>query len=69
MSSVTGLPGITATQSLFLDNNGIRRGLLVPGLKVNLKAKMVLSLNAIITMINNGLHAKVTPVAGINLTM
>jgi hypothetical protein len=29
----------------------------------------VLSLNALVTMKNNGLHSKVTPVAGINLTM
>ena len=47
---------------------GIRKMLLVPGLKVNLKGKMLLSLNAIVTMQNNGLHARVTPVVGINLT-
>ena len=41
----------------------------MPGLKVNLKGKMLLSLNAIITLKNNGLHSTVTPVVGINLTM
>ena len=49
--------------------DGISKALLVPGLKVNLKGKLVLSLNALITITNNGLHSKVTPVVGINLTM
>ena len=61
--------GITSTQSLLLQGDGLNKALLVPGLKVNLKGKLVLSLNALITMKNNGLHSKVTPVAGINLTM
>ena len=38
-------------------------------MKVNIKGKMVLSLNALVTIKNNGLHSKVTPVAGLNLTM
>jgi hypothetical protein len=38
-------------------------------MKVNLIKKLVLSLNAIVTITNNGLHSKVTPVAGLNLTM
>jgi hypothetical protein len=41
----------------------------VPGMKVNIKGKMLLSVHALVTMKNNGLHATVTPVAGINLTM
>jgi hypothetical protein len=61
--------GITSVQSLVALGEGISKALLVPGIKVNLKGKMLLSLNAIITMKNNGLHATVTPVAGINLTM
>jgi hypothetical protein len=64
-----GTPGVTATQSLILQDNGITRALFAPGLKLNLKAKLVLSVNALITMTNNGLHSKITPVAGINLTM
>jgi hypothetical protein len=48
---------------------GITKSMLAPGMKVNLKGKMLLTLSAIITLRNNGLHAKVTPVAGINLTM
>lgn len=66
---VTNQPGITSAQSLVALGDGIQRALLVPGMKVNLKGKMLLSLNAIITLKNNGLHATVTPVAGINLTM
>ena len=61
--------GITSTQSLVALPDGISKLLLVPGMKVNVKGKMLLSLNALVTMKNNGLHATVTPVAGINLTM
>jgi hypothetical protein len=61
--------GITSTESLVALGRGINKGLLIPGLKVNLKGKMLLSLNVIVTMKNNGLRATVTPVAGINLTM
>ena len=41
---------------------------LVPGLKLNLKGNMVLSLNAIVSLQDNGLHARFTPVVGIDLT-
>jgi hypothetical protein len=68
VTPVTGA-GITSIQSLLLQDGGLNKALLIPGLKVNLKAKLVLSLNALITLKNNGLHSKVTPVAGINLTM
>jgi hypothetical protein len=49
--------------------DGIRKAMLIPGLKVNLKGKLLLSLNAMFTLTNNGLRPKVTPVAGIFLTM
>jgi hypothetical protein len=61
--------GITSTQSLVALPDGITKLLLVPGMKVNIKGKMLLSVHALVTMKNNGLHATVTPVAGINLTM
>ena len=61
--------GITSVQSMVALSEGIRKALVVPGLKVNLKGKMLLSLHAIITLTNDGLRAKITPVAGINLTM
>jgi hypothetical protein len=72
VGAVTDTPsvaGVTSVQSMIALREGIRKALLVPGLKVNLKGKMLLSLNAIITMKNNGLHARVTPVVGINLTL
>lgn len=63
------LPGVTSATSMVALSDGISKALIVPGLKANLKGKLLLSLSAIITMQNNGLHSKVTPVAGINLTM
>lgn len=60
--------GINAIQSLVALGNGVSKALLVPGLKVNLKGKMLLSLNALIALKNNGLRATVTPVVGLNLT-
>jgi hypothetical protein len=68
-SNFPGLVGASAAQSLVALPNGVTKLLLVPGMKVNVKGKMLLSLNALVTMKNNGLHATVTPVAGINLTM
>jgi hypothetical protein len=61
--------GIREIQSLVVLPEGILKGLLIPGIKVNLKGKLLLSLNAIVTMKNNGLHSRVTPVVGLNLTM
>lgn len=61
--------GITAYQSLVLLGDNIQKALLVPGIKVNLKGKMLLSVNAITTLKNNGLRATVTPVVGLNLTL
>lgn len=67
--SSPGIAGISSTQSLVALPDGITKLLFVPGMKVNVKGKMLLSVNAIVTLKNNGLHATVTPVAGINLTM
>jgi hypothetical protein len=61
--------GATSAQSLLFLDRSTNKILFIPGMKVNLKGKMVLSLNAIVTVKNNGLHSKITPVAGINLTM
>ena len=47
---------------------GLQRMSLAPGLKVNLKGKLLLSLNALIALKDDGLHARFTPVAGIELT-
>jgi hypothetical protein len=61
-------PGISSATSMVALAQGISQALLVPGLKANLKGKLLVSLSAIITMRNDGLHSKVTPVAGISLT-
>lgn len=47
---------------------GIQKLSLAPGLKVNLKGKLLLTLNALVALRDSGLHARVTPVAGIDLT-
>jgi hypothetical protein len=57
-----------AAQSLIFADGSLDKITFIPGMKVNLIGKMVLSLNALVTMKNNGLHSTVTPVAGINLT-
>jgi hypothetical protein len=65
MATVTS--GATSYQALVALPEGLRRVDLVPGLKVNLKGKLVLALNALVALQDNGLHARVTPVAGIDL--
>jgi hypothetical protein len=62
------LPGVTSATSMVALADGISKALLVPGMKVNLKSKLLLSLSAIVTMQNNGLHSTVTPVVAISLT-
>ena len=59
--------GISSIQSLAALSEGIRKAILVPGVKVNLKGKLLLTLNALMTLKNNGLHPTVTPVVGISL--
>jgi hypothetical protein len=61
--------GITSIESLVGLAEGIRKFTLVPGMKLNLKGKLLLSLNALITLQNNGLRATVTPVAGVDLSL
>ena len=61
--------GITSTQSLVALGEGIHKIAFVPGLKLNLKGKLLLSLNALVTLKNNGLRANVTPVIGLELAM
>jgi hypothetical protein len=66
LASVANASSVT---SLVATDQGISKLLLAPGMKVNLKGKLAVALSAIITLQNNGLHSKVTPFAGINLTM
>jgi hypothetical protein len=60
--------GITSSTSLVALPDPNRRLSLAPGLKMNLKGKMLLSVNALVALRDSGLHARVTPVAGIDLT-
>jgi len=60
--------GVTSFDTMVALPEGIRKLNLVPGLKLNLKGNMVLSLNAIVSLQDNGLHARFTPVVGIDLT-
>lgn len=60
--------GASSSASVVALPEGIRRLSLAPGLKVNLKGKLLLSVNALVALKDSGLHARVTPVAGIDLT-
>ena len=61
-------PGSASSSSLVALPEGLARMQIVPGVKVNLKAKLLLSANALITLMDDGLHTRVTPMAGIDLT-
>jgi hypothetical protein len=60
--------GVTSGQSAVALPDGIQKLMLVPGLKLNLKSKLLLSVNALTTLKNNGLRATVTPVVGLDVT-
>ncbi len=64
----TTAPGATSSSSLVALPEGITRVSLVPGLKVNLKGKLLLSVNALVALKDDGLHARITPMAGIDLS-
>ena len=60
--------GFTSSQGLVAFSEGLKKIDLAPGLKANLKGKMLISVNALIALHDTGLHARVTPVAGIEMT-
>jgi len=60
-------PGALSSSSLVALPEGISKLTLAPGLKVNLKSKLLLSANVLIALRDTGLHARVTPVAGIEM--
>ena len=60
--------GVTAFESAVALPEGIQKLTLVPGLKVNLKGSLLLSLNALTALYDTGLHARFTPVVGLDLT-
>jgi hypothetical protein len=59
--------GAISSSSAVALPEGVSKLTLAPGLKVNLKGKMLLSVNVLIALRDTGLHARVTPVAGIDL--
>lgn len=61
-------PRVTSVSYAFATDNGIRKLSLVPGIKWNLKGKMLLSLSGIASLSDNGLHDLFTPVVGLDIT-
>jgi hypothetical protein len=72
-----GHVGIQTFESEFADASvqaavalpeGIRKITAAPGLKWNLKGNVLLSLNALVPLFDNGLHDYFTPVVGLDVT-
>jgi hypothetical protein len=60
--------GVTSFDSAVAMPEGIQKLTLVPGLKVNLKGSLLLSLNGLTALRDTGLHSRFTPVVGLDLT-
>ena len=60
--------GGTASRSLVALSEGIRRFQIAPGAKVNLKGKLLLSANVLITLSDGGLYDRVVPFAGLEMS-
>ena len=60
--------GVETFTAAGVTDHGIRKITLVPGLKWNLKGAFVLSLNALVPLMDNSLHDKFTPVVGLDWT-
>jgi hypothetical protein len=60
--------GVTSFESAVALPEGVQKITLVPGLKVNLKGSLLLSLNALTALHDTGLHSRFTPVVGLDLT-
>jgi hypothetical protein len=67
-ADATPAAGSTSSSTLVALPEGITRVAIAPGLKVNLKGKILFSANALITLKNDGIHARVSPMAGIDMT-
>jgi hypothetical protein len=61
-------PRVTAVNYAFANDQSIRKLSLVPGIKWNLKGKMLLSVSGITSLSDNGLHDLFTPVVGLDIT-
>jgi hypothetical protein len=60
--------GVTSIESLVATPEGLRKILLVPGMKLNVKGTLLVTLNVLTALKDDGLHARVTPVVGVDLT-
>lgn len=63
-----GPPGTTSIDAAIPVQSGVRKISLAPGLKWNLKGNVLLSLNALIPVFDNGLYDQFTPVVGLDWT-
>jgi hypothetical protein len=61
-------PRVSAVNYAFATDQAIRKLSLVPGIKWNLKGKMLLSVSGITSLSDNGLHDLFTPVVGLDIT-
>jgi F0F1-type ATP synthase assembly protein I len=64
-TSPLGLIGATSVESMVGLDKGIQKLVLVPGVKVNIKGNLLLSLSALATLRDTGLHDRIIPVAGL----
>ncbi|HTV00640.1 MAG TPA: hypothetical protein VMF13_08895 [Luteitalea sp.] len=64
-TSALGLIGATSVESMTGLDKGIQKLVLVPGVKVNIKGNLLLSLSALATLRDTGLHDRIIPVAGL----
>ena len=67
-TSPLGQIGATSVDSFVALDEGISKLTLAPGVRLNLKGNFVLSLNALATLRDNGLHDKFIPVVGLDWT-
>jgi hypothetical protein len=61
-------PGMTSITYANPTDGGLRKLTIVPGLKWNLKGKVLLSVSGIATLYDDGLHDRFTPVVGLDFT-
>jgi hypothetical protein len=60
--------GVTSFEAITSSNHGIRKITMVPGIKWNVRGTFLLSLNALVPIMDNSLHDKFTPVIGLDWT-
>lgn len=63
-----GAAGVTGFQGLTVTDGRLHKVAVAPGLKWNLKGNMLLSLNALVPLRDNGVHDRFTPVIGLDWT-